>query len=146
MSFPLYPPRQSRESNLGWSRIFMVFGSEERMKKGILKLSILLLFSIKHWLQCLPFFLSLEEFQVVLSGRAVTSSSHDSSVLCTFTVNSTYSKSESPGIPWHMNVFTAQNLFLFYVFECFACTNICACRVPGASRAQKTLDSFKLEL
>ncbi|XP_038187428.1 anthrax toxin receptor 2 isoform X1 [Arvicola amphibius] len=37
-----------------------------------------------------------EEFQVVLSGRAVTSSSHDASVLCTFTANSTYSKSEKP--------------------------------------------------
>lgn len=37
-----------------------------------------------------------EEFQVVLSGRAVTSSSHDGNVLCTFTVNSTYSKSEKP--------------------------------------------------
>nr|ACD47034.1 ASL1/Antrx2 fusion protein [Mus musculus] len=37
-----------------------------------------------------------EKFQVVLTGRAVTSISHDGSVLCTFTANSTYTKSEKP--------------------------------------------------
>ncbi|XP_051026689.1 anthrax toxin receptor 2 isoform X2 [Acomys russatus] len=45
-----------------------------------------------------------EEFQVVLSGRAVTSISHDDSVLCTFTVNSTYSKREKPISVQHKSI------------------------------------------
>ncbi|XP_060236967.1 anthrax toxin receptor 2 isoform X3 [Meriones unguiculatus] len=45
-----------------------------------------------------------EEFQVVLSGRAVAQNSHDSSVLCTFTANSTYSKSEKPVSVQHRSI------------------------------------------
>ncbi|CAH6883125.1 Antxr2 [Phodopus roborovskii] len=45
-----------------------------------------------------------EKFQVVLSGRAVTSNSHDGSVLCTFTVNNTYSKSEKPVLIQHNSI------------------------------------------
>ncbi|XP_029424455.1 anthrax toxin receptor 2 isoform X2 [Nannospalax galili] len=37
-----------------------------------------------------------EEFQVVLSGRAVMSGSRDGGALCTFTVNATYSKNIKP--------------------------------------------------
>lgn len=38
-------------------------------------------------------FLLLDEFQIVLSGRGFNLGSRDGSVLCTYTVNETYTKS-----------------------------------------------------
>lgn len=41
-------------------------------------------------------FLLLDEFQIVLSGRGFNLGSRDGSVLCTYTVNETYTKSKFP--------------------------------------------------
>ncbi|KAK2115899.1 hypothetical protein P7K49_006525 [Saguinus oedipus] len=83
------------------------FRQERNVKKGILEIiwnlsdfdNIILAQSCTEILELWPSSVCVgEEFQIVLSGRGFMLGSRNGSVLCTYTVNETYTKSTFPVI------------------------------------------------
>lgn len=73
------------------------------------------LFFTKHWFN-LFFLLLLEEFQIVLNGRGFSLGSRKGSVLCTYTVNETYTKSRCRSPQRRFDVCTACQPHVFSSF------------------------------
>lgn len=62
----------------------------------LIQVMLFVVVSVKKYLHFLFFLLLLEEFQVVLNGRGFNLGSRNGSVLCTYSVNETYTMSMSP--------------------------------------------------